>query len=156
MDLQTIAKRTGLSLRKIRYTFDHRLLPGLRVKHATRLVGHPRDLTDTEALGVACGAALVDGGARRDTIIALLDALVETRWSDRGGQAYPALAWANFAASDIALASVGDGRYVRLQVGKHDTKWMEAAGGGVRPEYSPRVLLQVNLALLRRALQTNV
>ena len=53
MDLQTLANRTGVPLRKLRYVLDHRLLPGMRIKHAFEFVGQPRSFAEHEGFGIA-------------------------------------------------------------------------------------------------------
>src|SRR3954451_20043785 len=66
MDLLTIAELTGLPIRRLRYTLDHRVLPGAdRASRGPRLT---RTFTDFEAFGIACAAALLQSGARRPLV----------------------------------------------------------------------------------------
>ncbi|MEX2140541.1 MAG: hypothetical protein WD894_14860 [Pirellulales bacterium] len=153
MDLQTIAARTGLPLRKLRYVFDHRLLPGLRVKHATEMTGHPRYLTSLEALGVACAAALVEGGMRREAVVDVLTGLTILRWSSNGPkQSLTLLEKAGQTGVSPALASLADGAYLRFQIGKRDTSWLNRTSFAVEADFRPRVIVQVDVAALRDAI----
>lgn len=153
MDLQTIAARTNLPLRKLRYVFDHRLLPGLQVKHATEMIGHPRYLTPLEALGVACAAALVEGGLRREAITTVLDGLMARQSVPaRQKSGLTLLEKASQPGVSPALASLADGDYLRLHVGNHDTKWLKRGTFAKAQDYRPRVVVQVDLAAIRDAL----
>ena len=71
MDMAELAARTGLPARKLRYVFDHRVLPGL---HGTS-AGHgvPRTFTDYEGFGIALAARLLDAGLTRRVVATVLD-----------------------------------------------------------------------------------
>lgn len=75
MDLQTIATRTALPVRKIRYVLDNRLLPGLRVAGQPDVVGRARSLTDLEGFAVACAATLLELGVKKEAVVELMNGL---------------------------------------------------------------------------------
>ena len=71
MDMAELATRTVLPVRKLRYVFDHHLLPGV----GTDLPGQgvPRTFTDFEGFGIAIAARLLDAGLTRKLVAVSLE-----------------------------------------------------------------------------------
>src|SRR5438128_11878837 len=82
MDLQAIARCAGVPLRQLRYVVDQQFLPRLPRRLQTHRAGQPRDFGAAEAFLAACAAALLCGGARRQTVIAVLKRLSQAPCPD--------------------------------------------------------------------------
>ena len=167
MELQAVADKTHLPIRKLRYVLDHQLLPGLRVKVDTTSVGRPRLLTDFEAFGVACAAALLVGGVRRDGVIEFMEGLAALPWeedprskpaaknSGKIAEKLDALAfYAAFSKRIPMIALLGDGVNIRVQGGAGDTGWRQPRTlARLSEDYQPTVIVQVDLGRLRSQLK---
>jgi hypothetical protein len=155
MDLQTLADRTKVPLRKLRYVLDHRLLPGLRVKHARERTGHPRSFEEFEGFGLAGAAALAEAGVRRETIVLFMDVIcdleLELPSAQRIGRI--ALVAAFQEGADPAVGMVGDGALVRVKIKTLDTGWIAPKALAKVTDFAPRVIIQLDLALLRKAIR---
>src|SRR5580700_6756905 len=80
MDLQTIARKTGLPLRVVRYVLDHKLLPGQKkVAQFLKAKGQPRSLTELEAFAVAIAATLFHSGLRREVVEGYIAQLIQLK-----------------------------------------------------------------------------
>src|SRR5262245_13118637 len=110
VDLQTIAARTGLPPRRLRYVLDHRLLPGMRVRRDAQAQGQPRYFTDFEGFGVALAAQLLEGGLRREAVVTALDWLFDLTWPVNGRPTNVMLDV--FSRQKPATAALADLRYV--------------------------------------------
>lgn len=72
-DLQTIAHKLDLPVRKVRYVVDHRVMPGFEnVGKGQRIT---RQFEPFSAFGVAISALLLDAGLRRDVVINVINRL---------------------------------------------------------------------------------
>ena len=80
LDIQTIAAKTRIPIRKIRYLLDNRLLPGTRSKTDAERVGHPRSFTDLEGFSIACAASLLVCGVKRDSVIGFMESNCDYTW----------------------------------------------------------------------------
>lgn len=65
MDLQELAQRTALPLRKLRYVVDHDLVPELHYKLAHDEAGRPRRFASDVGFAIACVTSLLEGGLQR-------------------------------------------------------------------------------------------
>lgn len=152
MDLQEIASRTGMPIRKIRYVIDHRVLPGLRAEGQPDAVGRARFLTEFEGFGVACAAMMFELGLRKEKVIEFLDVLCSFSWEQKSSQRHPtpALLKAFDRRANPAVVMLGDGVNVRIQIGNRDTKWFRKDKGHPLPEGSePLGFVTLDLARLR-------
>ncbi|MBY0312873.1 MAG: hypothetical protein K2W85_12450, partial [Phycisphaerales bacterium] len=70
MDLNELAVRTGLPVRKLRYVLDHRILPGRQSVASGH--GVPRTFTPFEGYAIALAARLLDAGVTRKLIATVL------------------------------------------------------------------------------------
>lgn len=153
MDVAELAARTGIPVRRLRYVFDHRVLPGLRAD--TPGQGIPRTFTDFEAFGIAVAARLLDTGLTRKLVAASLGAACR--------RAEPAVRTAEIPllrAYDSAdgIMEIGDARYLRVYASRRsrvgaafDTGWMLMFRREAVPDpYAPGVLVTVELGRLAR------
>ena len=156
MDVQTIADRTRIPVRKVRYVLDHRMLPGLRTKSDEERVGHPRVFVDSEALGIAFAAALLEGGVKRDLVVDFLDFLVSYNVREdpkRRRKHVTAYEEAFASRSSTIVAMVGDGVNMRTRIGGWDSGWIQPGTFVPLKDFHPRVTIQVDLAALKKALR---
>jgi hypothetical protein len=165
MDVQEIARRTGLPVRKVRYVLDQRVLPGMRGRPQTHLAGQPRSFTDREGFYIACAAVLLEGGVQRRTVVEVLARLPDLPWPLPGsgdapqtlrqravGRPRSAVEALYLGGGGPALVLIGDAVNLRLQVGGVDTGWLEPRSLARLDEgYRPRVTIQLNLEPLQDA-----
>ena len=150
LDIQTIAAKTRIPVRKIRYVLDHHLLPGTRIKTDAERVGHPRSFTDVEGFGIACAAALLVCGVKRDAVIEFMKILCGYVWekSQKPRRRMTALESA-FHSQREAVAILGDGVNVRFQIDQRDTDWFQPGTLAQLKDFQPRGEVRLNLARLR-------
>ncbi len=149
MEMAELADLTGVPVRKLRYVFDHRVLPGLTTE--TPGQGIPRTFTTFEAFGIALAARMLDAGLTRRLVA---DSLAVACRRPRTGKAHAPLFHAYTASS--GRLEVGDGRYLRLWVAGRrgiaealDTGWLALGEGNTTPDgYVPMVLVSVELGTL--------
>jgi hypothetical protein len=155
MDMADLTARTGLSVRKLRYVFDHRVLPGLRSTPAGQ--GVPRTFTDFEGFGIALAARLLDAGLTRKTVAAVLDAACNPPGSARESTAVPLY----HAFTQAGSLEIGDGRYLRVRAPRRpgvgsalDTGWLPLRPSGqIASDYTPVVHVTVELGGLAQAVR---
>jgi hypothetical protein len=149
-DLAAIAARSGLPVRKLRYVFDHRLLPGGAANSRGR--GAARSFTPFEAFGLVVAATMLGAGLKRALV---RDCLAELcRGAGRDVHTVPL--YRAFTAAGPARVEVGDWSYVRLLVSGRPsgppsgTPWLPLGGGEppVAP-YTPLVALTLDVGRLR-------
>jgi hypothetical protein len=162
MDIQAIATRARLPVRKLRYVLDQRLLPGLRGRLQKHRAGRPRAFSPLEGYRVACAALLLGGGVRRKTVIAVMEWLAATPWPidprEAGRRTAMRHTVAPLRSVSEALYSqarkpvevwIGDGVSLRVRLGVIDTGWLEPHTLALlSTDYRPRVLIQVDLGQL--------
>ena len=155
MDLATIAQRTGLSARRLRYVVDHGVLPGGKVIAVGR--GNARSYTDFEAFGIALAAVLLDAGIKRRIVALLLERLCDSPKGSRRER--PALLSAFSNARTMSL-EIGDGVNFRMHVttfkaGPEDVaSWTQAGTGAqLATGYAPLVRLIIDVGHIRSAIK---
>ena len=155
MDLQEIAARARLPIRRVRYVLDHRVMPGLQARSGA---GRPRTLTALEGFWVAAAGLLLEGGAQRRLVADLLVWLRDTPWPLAGGgpprrgrpasvidALYP-------GPGGPAAVEVADGETLRVVTGGPADPWIAPGlGAPLGPGYAPRVTVRLDLAALRAA-----
>jgi hypothetical protein len=55
--------------------------------------------------------------------------------------------------ADPALGFVGDGALMRFKIKKYDSGWIAPRAYAKAPDFSPRVIIQIDLAQLREAVR---
>jgi hypothetical protein len=146
-----LASRTGVPVRKLRYAFDHRVLPG--ATGASSGQGVPRTFTDFEGFGIALAASLLDSGLTRKLVAGVLTAVARALPNTRED---PLLRAFQVQAGTL---EIGDGRHLRLQVPKCrgigpalDTGWRSLADGlPMRTEGAFVVRVTVELGAMAKA-----
>jgi hypothetical protein len=156
MDMAELAARTGFPVRKLRYAFDHRVLPGLSVD--TPGQGIPRTFTEFEGFGIALAARLLDAGLSRKLVAACLLAVCRSSTPPvRRGDTPLFIA---YRAIDGRLL-VGDGRYIRVVAARRpgvvdaiDTGWRPLKDQkNVSEGYNPMVLITIVIEGLARSVR---
>ncbi len=165
MEVQKIAEIARLSVRKIRYVLDQRVLPGLRGKLQKHLRGRPRDFLESEGFVIACAGLLLEGGVRRKTVADLLSRLTDIPWSacasgakqltprqqviSRPKTALEALYSGTHGPTEL---QIGDGVNLCLRSGDEVTGWFEPRTlAPLNDAYRPRVTIRLDLRQLREA-----
>lgn len=146
MDMAKLAERTGMPVRKLRYVFDHRVLPGLAGDSSGQ--GIPRTFTAFEGFGIALAARMLGAGLTRHLVAAGLAAAC------RPGAGHAPLYRAYEACA--GRLEVGDGRYARVRAERRpgvaaalDTGWLPLTDGDRAPDgYCPAVLVSVEFGTL--------
>jgi hypothetical protein len=105
-----LACLTGLPVRKLRYVFDHRLLPGMRPGSSGH--GVSRTFTDFEGFSIALAALLLDSGFSRKLVAATFVAACRPFGSSRNATEVPLFRAYTLAAGRV---EIGDARYLRIQ-----------------------------------------
>lgn len=151
-----LAARSGLAVRKLRYVFDHRLLPGLR---GTSLgPGIPRTFTDFEGFGIALTARLLDAGLSRKLVASVLDVICRPIASGRIPSDVPL--YRVFQALTGRL-EIGKGRFVRVRTPGRpsvarslDTGWLSLTSSKrMVSDDTPEVCVIVELGRLAVAIR---
>ncbi len=156
MDLNELAARTGLPVRKLRYVLDHRILPGLQGVASGH--GVPRTFTPFEGFAIALAARLLDAGVTRKLIATVLGTVCRPTGSTQAPLDVPLFRAYTAEAGSI---EIGDGLYLRLSAPKRpgvgnalDTGWLPLESAeNVGGDYIPLVRLAVELGALAQAVQ---
>jgi hypothetical protein len=154
MDMAELADLTEMPVRKLRYVFDHRVLPGLATEAPGQ--GIPRTFTAFEGFGIALAARLLDAGLTRRLVG---DCLAVACRRPRAGKFHAPLYHAYTASS--GRLEIGDGRYLKLWVAGRrgiaealDTGWLALGKGNTAPDgYVPMVLVGVELDALAQTVR---
>jgi hypothetical protein len=141
---EQIAQATGLTVRRIRYVLEHRVLPG--TEKASR--GHrvTRNFTPFESFGIAAAAEMLEGGIRRPLVTKLMTALTKCSGSMRSADV------PLFKASESRGPShlqIGDGVNVRVAAGTSTAPWRQISTGATVADYQPRVLISIDVGRIR-------
>ncbi len=147
MDLQTIASRTGVPVRTLRYVMDHKIVPNVRARLLTNEVGRPRVFADDFGVGIACAALLLEAGVRRETVTNCIKIMAElnTRLHslDRG------ISVATVIEKRLnASVQFGDGKTGRLFLTDEeiDSGWITIEPvAKLGPSYQPTVMFELPL-----------
>lgn len=165
MDVQTIAERARLPARRIRYTVDQRILPGLRVRLQKHRPGQPRTFTVFEGYSVALAALVLVGGVQRQTVTMVMERLMTMPWSAGSPEtstptakqraAAHARSWLEalyYWGCEPTALLIADAANLRVQVGAIDTGWTEPRSmARLNPDYRPRVVVTVDLGPVHAA-----
>lgn len=155
MDLMSIAQRSGIQPRRLRYVVYHLLLPG--VDRTAIGKGSVRHFTAFEAFGLAFSATLLDAGLSRQFAHEVLAALVRSLSRQQAVDQIPL--YRAFASRGDVHVDVADRRYARVR-GRDSLNrelpaaWipLKAEGPGRPGDFRPTVLLTVDLSSLRDAM----
>jgi len=159
MDMADLAACVGIAVRKLRYVFDHRVLP--RLSTTTPGQGIPRTFTAFEGFGIALAATMLESGLTRKIVTACFAKASEQSTDSKRTTNAPVY---QLYDADSGRIEIGDGKYVRFRAEKRlgvakgvDTEWVPLFGNVATPEpFRPTVLVTIEtepLALLLRAEQ---
>ena len=155
MDVETIARKTRLSPRTLRYAIYHGVAAGIdKIGEGKGVV---RSYTPFEAFGIAVAAKLLESGLKRDFAQQCLSALVRGRPHSNINQ-LPLARALNMRSGEVYV-DVADRKYIRLRGGSGhstiNTGWMAATTTGNPPAANPEpdVMVSVRLSGLRDALR---
>lgn len=156
-DLTDIQNATGITVQRLRYVIDQRLLPGGSGPSWRRGRGSPRVFTRFEAFGVACAALLLKAGLQRRVIKDCLQMICSHVVGRRDAASVPL--YQACQERSTAYLEIGDGNYVRL-VGAEDylrktplLGWVDTATKTPVEMYEPLVAIRIDVARLRRLLK---
>ena len=145
MELQTIASKSGLPVRIIRYVLDHKVLHDGPVAQILGAKGQPRTLTEFEAFAVVIAGTLIEAGLRRGHVAQYMGLLLKVRFTLIRGLSDDVIG-AVLATKYPATAQFANGSMVRITHNGNDTGWLPTPKkAGVEPEF----VIEVNLATLR-------
>lgn len=147
MELQTIAKRTRLPIRLVRYVVDHDVLPGGPAPQLLAAKGQPRSFSEVEAFAVAISAVLLHAGIRRSTVKSYMSALCSLKIQMMKGLGDHVLT-AVFATKYPAIVRFADENAVRVIHGEVDSGWRPSKSSSAEP----RIQIELDLASLRNDL----
>ena len=157
MILSEIAKKTGLTKRRLCYVLEHDFFGvGAEAsrweKDAGR--GNTRSFDDYEAFGLSCVGLMLNAGLRRREIT---NTMARIRASSNNLKEN--LLFQAFTATRDAVLEIGDQYYYRfvskgsLPRQKFDTKWRSIDRGDLRDQASaPFVVVRIDVAAIRDAL----
>jgi len=80
IDLGTIAIRTGIPIRTLRYTLDHDIVAGLRIAQSGR--GNARQMSLFDALALSLAASMLHEGVSMARVCEIMDQLRGARRSN--------------------------------------------------------------------------
>lgn len=154
MDVFDIHRATGLSLRRIRYVLDQRVLPG--AEKASKGPRVTRTFTAFEAFGIALAGLMLDGGLRRPFVAKCIAALSRVPPAAASPRASCPLLLA-FAGDGPTEFQLGDGVNLRLLTAHpeepEDSGWFQiATGSRLTSSYRPMVSIGIDVARIRRAI----
>ena len=159
MELQELARRTALPLRRLRYVVDHDLVPGLNYRLASDEAGRPRQLAQDAAFGVACVAALLQGGMKRTEATSFIAALLDFPYRTKKGESWPGhhILSRFLTAGGDGHVRLGDGVNLWLELTIHDhlldTGWRERrTGAALAKGYAPRLVIDLDVGWLRQGI----
>lgn len=152
-----IAARTQIGPRRLRYAVYHTLVQGVKQTDVGK--GSVRHFTDFEAFGLALAATLLEVGLKRQLVRQCLG--VMCGWDVRHPVPTSDVPlYHAFTSRGAARLEVAEGRWLRLTLERLapakpiDTGWLPLEHGQLpSPLGEPAILLRVNLAPLRDALQ---
>jgi hypothetical protein len=168
LEIQEIARRVALPVRKLRYVIDQRILPGMRGRLQEERAGRPRAFTKVEGYFVGIAATLLDAGVQRGTITELLARLTDAAWPPPGADLPPpsglqrAITQPKTVAEAMYLAPgkgasicLGDGGNLRFRLRGIDSGWVVPRRLNRLQDYRPRVVIELHLDSLYAAFFTS-
>jgi hypothetical protein len=148
MDLQELAERTKIPVRRLRHCVDEKLVPGLEIESGTNEVGRRRRFNEDVGFGLCCAATLVDAGIHRSLVRVFVGGLTKVKFP---GTSKPVLV-RFFELQAEGFAELGDSVNIRIIVAapsKHDTGWVHPdTGAPFHKSYKPLTTIGLNLGAI--------
>ena len=150
MNLQELAERTSIPIRRLRHCLDEGLIPGLKIESGDYEIGRRRHFDPTVGFALCCAATLVEAGIDRSTVRVFLGGLAKLKFPRTNKLVIIAI----FARKAQAFAELGDNVNIRVTVESNPsyaTGWMHQATGD-RPgsNYQPLTTIGLNLGAIGR------
>ena len=138
MDLQELAERTNIPIRRLRHCVDEDLVPGLKVSVSEKEVGRRRKFHSDVGLLICCAARLVEAGIDRTTVRIFLSGLLKVRFTEENKSAFITL----YQEQATGIAQLGDKLNMRIQLKVAgtglDTGWVHPGNPArLAEEYRP-------------------
>lgn len=144
--LAAIAAYSGLSIRRIRYVIDQKLLPGSSFRSRGR--GAVRVFTHFEAFGISVAAMMLEAGLKRKLVQQSMKLICKP--ASRRGNDAPLLQ--AFDSQKNVRLEIGDWQHIRLAVVPEPSSngtWHSLYGTGTREAYHPIVTLAIDVGQIR-------
>ena len=168
MRLSQIARRTGLPLRRIRYTLDHDVVEPARLFGGEEIsqpgFGSRRELSVVGAFPVVLAAELLEFGLKRVITRRITERVFD--WASGGGSGSPLydvfLAW---IAAPQAQLVIGGRQFLKIDVDRRKRRraytdhafspmpWSDVVSGARQPGYRPVMTAVLDLGELTRLLE---
>ena len=139
LNISTLANRTGLKTRRLRYILDHQLVPGLEPIHSGH--GNARQLENFQAFVLAVAAALLQHGYPRNLVKKVMAALEGANPSRKR------LSLDQIYRNDVKDLTIGNTEAFQL-----DEDWFVLPTLKRKKDYRPVLLTVVRLDLIRNML----
>lgn len=150
LDLSTLANRTGLERRRLRYVLDHELVPRLKIAVVDDETGRPRHFAEDVGFGIACAVCLLDLGLAHETIRQFLSGLLKIKISPADTQGALASILQSPQTPLHAHADFGGDGWVRLRVEGYDSGWLQSGRPRKPPiDFEPSVIVRLNIGQIR-------
>src|SRR5579859_3878412 len=124
MDIATIAARTGVPPRRLRYVLEHVMLPG--ISRTGEGPGVTRDFVASQAFAVALTALLFEAGLGQKSVKRCVDRF-SARHTDKWGNAHQALFKRLFRDETISHLEIADAKNTRVIYRKENGKGFSVA-----------------------------
>ena len=146
MDLQQLADRTGIPIRRLRHCLDQGLVPGLEINIADNLAGRPRKFAEDVGFAICCAAKLIETGIDRSTVRTFMKGLATVTFP--GSRELLILAF--FARRAAGIAQLGDNLNMRVEITAHgevvDTGWIHPGNPApLSQEYRPMMAISLDI-----------
>jgi hypothetical protein len=152
MDLQTLADKTNLSMRKLRYVLDHGILPATRIDPDDSRRGHPRSFSEAGGFNIALAAILLDAGLRRELVSRFFEGMtaVDSRFRLKLSHAGNLLQAASEPQRNPCLAHILEGRYLSVTIGDQESPWIDLESlRKAKLVATPRVAVTIDMGQIR-------
>ena len=146
MDLQELAERTRIPVRRLRHCLDEGLVPGLKIQIAENEVGRPRRFHEDVGFAICCAAKLIEAGVDRSTVRAFMNGMSEVTFPN--SQKLVIVAFIERQAK--GLAHLGDSCNMRFELEvsglPHEVKWVNPGNPApLVPEYRPMTIISLDI-----------
>ena len=150
MNLQTIATRTALRTRTLRYVMDHKIVPSAQVRVIHNEAGRSRDFADDLGVGIACAAFLLEAGMRREAVASCIQILAGL--NTRPDSPAKGITLVTVISKRLnAVVQFGDGVSGRLLLPEEniDSGWLSTQPlAKFDASYSPTVVVEIDIGRL--------
>lgn len=152
LDLATVASRTGIELRKLRYCVDHELVPEHTWHTAEGEHGRPRQFDEVTAVLFVCSALLLDAGVRRDAVKWLMGRITRFQ-KPKPNPLNMSLVSYNIQARKPLTVMAAESTHCRWLAGDLDSGWIDTENGFKRdPRFQPFVSIAVDVQTVAKTI----